>query len=308
MKRLFLLLTLTCLCQVSVAQTDFCVPGATWVYYHQGDGGPWFPELENFITYAGDTVIGDLTAQRLHTIRRADNSFTGQTSNVSYDDYVRKSSDSVFVYVDNAWEFVFDLGAEVGDTQVVYLGEVFTEFCVARDTLVVSAVIDSSLWGTNIRFFEYRLLIEDWVDFYQETLLGWRGYYLERIGFLTEFPTTQPLRCESFIADYLSPEFYCYSDDEVTISPSSGCGQILSLQEQNTSSIEILQAGERLIVQNAPNSTLRIFDILGKELFHASVNSDYQSFDINHLPNGILMVVLESEKSRIAKKLVKTSN
>jgi hypothetical protein len=65
---------------------------------------------------------------------------------------------------------------------------------------------------------------------------------------------------------------------------------------------------EQLQIKNAPKSTLHIYEILGKELLQTAIRSVNETIDVSHLPNGILMVVLDDGEFRLAKKIVKTGN
>ena len=318
MKRLFLLLTLTCLCQVSVAQTDFCVPGATWVYYSEGVQAVNY-EVEDYVRYWGDTAIGTvdqvkiLRTDRRYRFNNSQIPIVPLTHEVSYD-YVVQNSDSVLKLVDGAWELMFDYDVLPGDTRIVYIGD--WAQCSQNDTMIIDSVYLYNWQGILGLRYDYRVLIQDywsewgWSEDVPEAYEnGVAGSYMERLGFLVESPLTQPSNCSVFGIEYMPVPLICYTDDEILDSGGSSCSLILSSAEiEETVKWGIFFTNNRLHVQNAPNSTLRIFDILGKELFHASVNSDYQSFDINHLPNGILMVVLESEKFQFAEKVVKTSN
>jgi hypothetical protein len=104
-------------------------------------------------------------------------------------------------------------------------------------------------------------------------------------------------------------DLVCYDEPERQSFGTEPCTLILKVsQVEGVVESELLISGGSIQLQNASNSTLLIYDILGKELIQGNVRSDNETIDLNHLPNGILMVVLETEKSRITKKVVKLSN
>lgn len=317
MNRLLLLYALTFIIQLSFAQTDFCLPGATWVYYQPGNQGINY-EIENQVRYWGDTTIGTVDQVK---ILRTDirYQFNPQipivplTHEVSYD-YVVQNSDSVLKWVDGAWELMFDYDVLPRDTRIVYIGD--WAQCSQNDTMVIDSVYLYDWQGITGLRYDYRVLIQDywsdwgWAeDLPEEYENGVAGSYMERLGFLVGLPISQPSNCSVFGIEYMPVPLTCYTDYEILDSGGSPCSLILSSTEiEETVNWDILFTNNRLHIQSTPNSTLRIYEILGKELFRTTIDSDNENLDITHLPNGILMVVLESEKSRIAKKLVKTTN
>ena len=300
MKRHCLLFVLVFSCQFSFSQTDFCVPGATWVYYLPADGGAFYPETEEITTVSGDTVIDGLGSKRLTTERRTVDHYNGGLQSSSAEErFVAIQNDSILMYQNDQWNLVFNTGAEPGDSLIVFLDEYDDSGCVRNDTIVITEVGDTIIEGQQLLNFKFNLLVSDWFG------AGDAGQFIERIGFTQLSPVDNPFFCYSPIAGYWPPQFYCYSDDEMTISPSSGCGRILSVEYEQSADQNILWSHNQLRIKNAPNSTLRIYDILGKQLLREPVTSDNRSFDVGHLPNGILMVVVETETGWFTKKLVK---
>jgi hypothetical protein len=265
--------------------------------------GAFYPETEELTTISGDTVIEGLESKRLTTERRTiDHYNDGFQSSSSEERFVATQNDSILIYQNDQWNLVFDTGAEAGDSLIVYLDEYDDSGCVMNDTIVITDVGDTVIHGQQLLRFEFNLLVNDWFG------EGAAGQFIERIGFIQLNPVENPFFCYSPIAGYWPPQFYCYSDNEMTISPSSGCGQILSIDDKRLSNQNIVWSNNQLHIQNAPNSMLSIYDILGKKLLTSTVHSDNETIDLNQLPNGILMVVVESQESRFTKKVIKLSH
>ncbi|MCB0755737.1 MAG: T9SS type A sorting domain-containing protein [Flavobacteriales bacterium] len=298
MRQLFLLITFLVCYHTSFGQTEFGPLGAQWVYYLPPNGGPFYPETEDVITVSGDTVIDGLQAKRLTQLRRTVDHWNGGSETTgSWNHYVSNQGDSILSYENEQWELIFDTGVSVGDTLIVYVGELNALSCSLRDTVAIESIQDSLMYGETLRYYSFN------VFGFNERVPG--GFF-EKIGFTYDSPIKHPVYCD-FPGSYWGPWFYCYSDNEVTISPTSGCGQILWLSEKEASSLEISLLAQNLQIQSSPNSTLHIYDILGKELLQQRITSDNQTLNISQLPNGILMVVVEMEGGRFTKKVIKTS-
>jgi hypothetical protein len=309
MKRLLLLLYLGTISQVSIAQTDFCLPGATWVYYDSGNSAVNY-EIEDMVTYVGDTVIPPFQNVR---ILKTDHRYQFTPGGVQivpltyqiWNTYVAQRADSVFKFADDNWEFIFDFGLESGDTRLVY---VEGEGCLDYDTMQVELIDTVQLFGMNLRRTQYEVLIEDQLN--QMQYMPWgtvSGSYVERIGFTFDSPIGGAIHCSKAIPEYLPINLTCYADDELLNNGGEPCMTVLSIHSQaQQTKAEIIFSNQQLQTQNASKSTLHVYDMLGKELLHTSIRSDNESVDVNHLPNGILMVVVESEYGRSAKKISKT--
>lgn len=296
------------------AQTDFCVPGATWVYYDEGNQAVNY-EVENYVQYAGDTVIGVFDDVK---ILRTDKwyQFNPQipvvllTHEVSYS-YVHQRNDSVVKWINGDWRLMFDFNAQQGDSVLVFVDG--WEGCNEVDTMVIDSVYMSTVLGIQVKRYDYRMLIlEHWEDFgfggeipapYTD---GVRGSYYEKLGFHTGLPVHQPANCEVFNIEYMAVALVCYTDDELIDDGAEPCGLVLTTpSEMERTHVAMSYTSDHLFLQGKQNSTVHIFDVLGKELFKAQVTSDFQSFAFGHLPNGILMIVVESETGRFAEKFFK---
>jgi len=247
-----------------------------------------------------DTLIAGHEAKKLLTVRRTIDHWNGgieSTSTTTH--YVASEGDSILSFENNQWELIFNFGASVGDSLQVYVGDLAGSGCAGQGTMVVEAILDSVNNGVTLECFSYRMFVGADQD-------GVIGHYFQKLGFTYDSPVKHPLYCD-YPGSYFQPVLYCYSDDETLISPSAGCSQILSIDGKQLTELNVLFDLNRILVQNAPNSTLRIHDILGKELIQTRIYSDNQTVGIEHLPNGILIVSVETEAGRISKKVVKTN-
>ncbi|MCF8275307.1 MAG: T9SS type A sorting domain-containing protein [Flavobacteriales bacterium] len=313
MKRLLLLLTLTFTCYVSFAQTDFCVPGATWVYYSEGIQAV-NPAIERLVTYVGDTVFSEAPEAKVLKIEEWSRISNLPISFNQKFDYINQRNDSLFRLVDGSWRLMFDFNALQGDTAIVFVDG--WAGCNDLDTMVIDSVYLSMFLGMQVKRYDYRMLIQDhWNDFGwtseipQQYTNGVSGTYYEKLGFPIGLPAHQPANCEVFVLEYLPIPLVCYTDDELISNGVQPCSLVLSApSEMKQSNVEMSFVSSLLLLQNARDNTFHVYDILGKELLKGRITLDNQTFDLNHLSNGILMIVLESDKSRITKKVIKTSN
>ena len=305
MKRLLLLFALTPFWQMSFAQTDFCLPGAKWMYESVGTGQN--PPRQSTYVYVGDTVIDGFSDVRIVKEELRGFNLWGDTYYQEDWSYSRQSGDSVFQFVEGSFELAFDLNVGVGDTRVVYFS---ADQCYNLDTMLIENVDTINYQGELLRRYHYKLLVEDQLSQIQGP--GFAGLsesiYVERIGFMIDHPVLNGFRCEgNLISEYDARNFLCYTDNELAATYPDTCNLFLDAVERENQELEISVIHNQLQIQNGQNSTLRIYDILGKELYRTTIHSDNESMDVNLLPNGILMVVVESQESRFTKKVVKLS-
>lgn len=305
MKRTLLFLTAILSYGETVAQAVFCPEGAHWEYYHDGFmGDPWNPIISNSWTYVGDTIIEGANAKELHLVRQVGDMLGNTNGGFTFSEsstYITRNSDSILVWAENQWEFVFDLGVEVGDTNIVYVGEEDGS-CVSHDTIVIDSVWTYDYQGVPLKAFDYHILWEDWSEHPEYPF----GRYVERLGFLGDSPV-DPKWCHAQTVDYVPAQFFCYHDTELLSDGIIICDLNVSVAElRDEMAVEIIQQNTEIVIRNGSNSTLRIYDILGKEHYNSTVRSDNEVIDITQLPNGILMVVVEGKAGRLSKKIVKT--
>jgi len=276
------------------------------MYESNGIGSP--PSQATFI-YVGDTVLNGYANSRILKQEVRGLYPWGGSYFEELWSYFRQSGDSIFQYVDDTFEFVFDFSVEIGDTRVVYFD---ADLCFHLDTMLIQNIDTIEYQGLELRRFHYKLLVEDQRSEIEGP--GWAGaiesQYVERLGFMVDNPIENTYRCEgNVISEYQPRHFACYTDNELAINFPDTCNLYLGLKDYvEENPFEIILSNQYLQIQNASNATLSVYDILGKELLRTVIRSDNETIHVNHLPNGILMMVLDDGEFRIAKKVVKTSN
>jgi hypothetical protein len=305
-----IILLLSVFTQNSFSQTDFCLPGARWVYYTPGSATSVL--MERVFTYQGDTTIFGYSGVKKVSMEQwwatgLQGIPIGPVSYGSGIKYYRTVNDSVMEFFDGDWEFRFDFNVDVGDSRTVFLE---SNDCMPHDTIFVESIDTISFQGLDLERVHYQLLVQDQYD---TTDIGYmptfNGSYTDRIGVWTESPTGGYFSCVGLAIDENMPlNLTCYTDSEIITNGGEACDLILGvsvLAEELPFKASFLH--DYLQIQSASNSTLRVYDILGKQLFQERVISDNESFDISHVSAGILMVVIESETGRFIKKVIKTS-
>lgn len=302
MKRLILFLSIIGSWMQLLAQTDFCVPGARWIYEDLGTAQN--PPNQLHVIYLGDTIVDGYTD--VHVLKTEDriNWFDLWSNYQEFRSYSRQSNDSVFQLIDGSFEFMFDFDVQSGDTRVVYIGG---GLCSQYDTMLVISTGSMEYDGALLRTYDYRLLVDDQI--WQNGVNGYSGVYqgrcVERLGLLVDHPINNRFYCDGGVTEYQAASFICYTDNELAINYPNTCNLFLDVPAEETVPASINSFQNQLLIQDADNSTLRIYDILGKELYSAFVRSDNEVVDITLLPNGILMVVLEGESGRLTSRVFK---
>lgn len=291
------------LAQSTFAQTDFCVPGAVWSYYHPTYVGVNY-ETQNRYEYTGDTLIDGVFTKKIKQERRTIFPFPPYIQFGEELFFVGQSADSVFLRVDNDWELIFDYEVAQGDTRVVYIGN--WADCEITDTMLIDSVYLYDFQGLSLKRIDYTMLIEDQTEVPWMPEGGWHANYTERIGFFLDGPFLQPLGCQVENIELLYAGLNCYTDTELINSGADACDVILSTPTsiQETPS-NIFYSEGMLTVQNEAYSTVRVYNILGKEFLQTQITSGDQSFNIDHLPNGILLAVCTSETKRTTTRIIK---
>ncbi len=214
--------------------------------------------------------------------------------------------------VNGEFKFMFDFDVQPGDTRLVHLDW----GCVEQDTMRIDSLGTMNYQGQQLTTYHFTLLIDDQLDsldgeFEAYYLGGGNGMYVERIGLMANHPSNLEVICVEggVIAEYMPANFVCYTDNELAVNFPDTCNLFLEIEEERPElQPEIIHFGRSFRILNASKSTIIICDILGKQLHHAKIQSIDHTFDINTLPNGILLVVIESENQRITKKLFKANN
>lgn len=308
MKRL-IHLTILCFLSVSASgQVSFWTDGAHWSY-HLEEIAPTNDEVQIRYWVDHDTLIQGVEAHVLQKEFRRINFEGNLFGPYLSEDYVGQAGDSILYFENGNWEVVMNFGVSQGDTVVLYFGESGEFDCLATDTMLIDSVYTTSYGGLQLKTVDYRVQIQDQLGEWFNPEWIPTGTYMERIGFLTDHPVVQPIGCQIGVLEHVAIPLECYTDTDIQNNGGEACDLVLSNEFGfNLESVKMTFSQDHIQIKNTPNSTLRIYDILGKQLYQASVNSDNQSFDISHLPNGILLVVIANEEFRLTKKVFKSSN
>ncbi len=309
MKRFHTLFLLVFVGQSALAQTTFCPEGARWIYNSLG-GGPSTPHQDHII-YVGDTTVdGHSNVRILKKEIRSVNYWSGEIEYYEDRNYIWQSGDSIFQFANGNFELMFDLGVQVGDTRVIYTGG--GETCLPFDTMLIEYIDTMYYLDIPLRRFGYRILLADQMMGGPVPWNVWgnlQGHYVQKIGFLTDHPTNKFWECIGYVSEYIPANFMCYTDNELSANFPDTCNLFLRVEDELVQDKPRLKySQETLQIQNASNSTVIIYNNLGKQLFQTTINSDNQTIDLSGLPNGVLLIVCENSEFRITKKVVRFSN
>jgi len=85
-------------------------------------------------------------------------------------------------------------------------------------------------------------------------------------------------------------------------------GSLLSSKDVKQSNFKVYPnpvKGNYLYIETSENLNVEVFDVLGKQVLTAKVNSDVQNINISALKNGVYLLRLNSENGSMTKKLIK---
>lgn len=301
--RVFVLIALLSTALSSIAQTDFCLPGARWMYEDGGSSANAPNQIH--VVYLGDTILNGFDNVKVLKVENRINWFDFNWEYQEFLSYAMVRNDSVFQYADGEFRLVYDFDVQEGDQRTVYIGG--SDLCSTIDTMEIDSIRITEYQGMQLKTYYYHFLIDDQLSPVQGYYDGGGGgSYMERIGFSATHPTYLNIYCWSgnVISEYHHEWLVCYTDNELAGSYPDTCNLFLSSNEERVRDLEFTSYGNQLQIQSSPNSTLHIYDLLGKQLFQDRISSDKQSFDISHLPSGILIVVVETEDQRLVKKIL----
>jgi hypothetical protein len=149
---------------------------------------------------------------------------------------------------------------------------------------------------------DFHVLLEDWSNNSEYNT----GRFVERIGFISNYPTV-PHWCQNQILHYTFATFYCYHDSETLNAGGSTCSLSVGVEENAMSGqVEVTMFNSGIQVKHAKGSMVRVYDTLGKQLLEEHITGDNQFFDVGALSGGVLLVVVETGKQRVTKKVVST--
>lgn len=229
-------------------------PGATW--HFQNAGFALFDGI-TILSYERDTVIDNYPAQVIQTSQQyiypgPNGPYQGPISTRL--NYTRISGDTVFWYKNNQFFPLYDIGAQPGDSLVIYNDFGADPYC---DSLSVIHVVNngiSTINGVDLRYID--------VVRGANSNFGYSGRIYERMGSVSGgfegylWPTE--FECDSAVYDYFEWQFNCYEDDNFGLYNPSGTAcnpfEFVSLDELDTNEKEMV----------------RMYDALGREISEVS--------------------------------------
>jgi len=226
-------------------------PGATWHYEYDA----FFLLGTIKVTYEGDTVVQNQLCQKLVEERRE---ITEQQNGVLISsptyyntEVTRFSGDSVFWWKDNQFFLLYDFGAGIGDTWVIYEGTGPDSLCDSSSVAEVTATGIVTVSGEQLRFLD--------LEMQGNPAMAIEGRAYEKIGMATGldanyiFPLDRVCDTNS-IVDYFFWDLICYENDSFPLynpGPHS-CDYYAAV------GLEELNSSEKKKVE--------FFDLLGKEV------------------------------------------
>ncbi len=318
MRRLLLVLVVVLFTSASFGQTDFCVPGARWIFSEWGNG---YYLRDIFVEYVGDTAVYGQSTVHVLKVHSYFDPYDFAPDYYQWFEYVYIQNDSVFQWSDSflwpsepEWQFMYDYNVVQGDIRIVYVAdELKNEGMYEMDTMRIDSVYFTSNYQTSwnggelvLKAVDYTLLISDQNQGELEPHCL-QGTYFERIG--KNIRHAQSIfSCDQWPVPYYPPNLRCYSDDDHSLNCSRPNWVSVESDYDLAQKASATIFDDRLLIKNAEGCEVIVYGILGKELYQTSVNSDNQTIDLSGLPNGVLLIVCENSEFRITKKVVRFSN
>ncbi len=318
MKKLFYLCLFLSFSNLSKAQVPdtapWCPDGATWVYRRDT---PW-AAVFNVFEYQGDTEIDGFTAKiirdreveviyilpewTVHSRVQRDTNYL----------FLRESNDSIFIYHEGEFKFMYNLSAQIGDQFIVNYYNDYV-ICEAEP----SAFIDDTLTVTQQDDYVVQNLILK--RSYLPGLGRWGlGHLYGKIGpSLSLYPS--PSSIVTCVSQYSFSGIFCYTDNiRGTIhfngvSPSQNCDYLtsttLGLEEtisEKSNPIVYPNPGSDLIniTLDIASADLDIIDLNGRVVI-SKKNSSLEGIDISNISNGSYIIKLGTKSEIYTIKFVK---
>lgn len=308
MKKLIYLCLFLSFSNISNAQVQdtapWCPDGATWVYQRYT---PW-AAVYNVYEYQGDTEIDGYTAKKIRD-REVEIVYLGpdyteffrRQRDTNYL-FLRESNDSIFIFHENTFKFIYNLSAEVGH-QFIVNNFVAHQICDTNP----DALVDDTLTLTQKDDYVVGDVILK--RSYFSSLGRWSiGHLYGRVGpSMSLFPSPVSEEC---ITQYAFSNIHCYSDNirgsinfySPNISSSQTCDYLVS----TTLGIEVADKSKsKFIVYPNPGldiitidmdvsiGDLEIIDLNGR-LALSYNNINLKNIDISKLSKGSYIIKVKT--------------
>ncbi len=276
MFRVRISLALLVLAGTSCAQS-WCPPGAEWI---SKPPMGWPAEGYTRVYYAGDTVVGGQSAQRLakqHAVQSWGSEYV----------YSYLQPAEMLTYEENGVVYLWSTQIEIWDTLFWFAAEPGDRWQRAHDVLIGGnpsdwiEVLDTSaivVDGTSLR----QLMVEQVCD---GAWVNWSGTITERLGYWTPFYFPAACSTESGIW-----ELRCYSDNEIDVTYGSPCDVFLSIATSvDPGSGPFPNPGTDYFTLTLPPGphTVVLVDATGRVVLRQRANDQLATIDTTPLLPGI---------------------
>lgn len=261
----------------------FAPIGTKWGYSYSGPFGlgAYFKET------VGDTTIMGRVCRKLNTTQ-LDYHCTGSCTTFTYNSlaFIYQSQDSIFLFSNGRFNFLYHFHAQVGDTLKGKLN-------IQSDTskFVCRRVSDTIFGGTTLKKWVFNEVCRQFVNTAEFILL-------EKVGALN-----QPLGFESNCGFDGSYYTLCSFKSATTNFQSPNC--ITSTAENTLSDAVQISPNPAhtylSVASNHPFVTTKIVDITGK-ILKIRLYTEGSSLNISDLPTGVFLLQLMDDKGRTAVK------
>jgi len=282
------------LISISVQSQIWIDNGATWHYDWSGTL-PGFDKIE----YVGDTIIQDKTCQKLLI---SSYMFTPLESGGELIDswtsqkYTYLSGDTVFYLVNENFQILYNLGAQIGD--IWELGVDTNEYSCGQSYVEVISTGSDEINGQIYEWIEVTTL--------PNSSVGFEGKIYKRFGVIGGYLFPTPGNCDpDIIIEFFDYNFMCFEDDSFSLYnvTNKDCDYLLNIGEfeiENPEKIVSIfpnPASDILsVVVLKPNckiTNLIITDMQGRIL----KNVNQQEINISDLPKGTYLIRIDLNNS-----------
>lgn len=291
-----------------IDNNPWCPDGARWVYFQTTSSCVWY----RIYSYSHDTVIESKNCKviKANYVEFCPNQ-SGAWNRANYNSdmlhYLHQSNDSIFVWHDNEFKFIYQFNPQINQEFIV--NNYTNNNCnptFPDDTLLVSSVEDYV--HNNLIYKRY----------YIQSHERWQiGRLINKIGgdeglLPSAGETNDPCRFE------ITYDLHCYSDNlrgSVYYSNSAENGQfnchyVVTSVEENFSSQPVTTypnpVKDELFIDNLTNKKCRyiILDINGRIIEEFS-NEISDKIDVRNLNTGIYFLRIEFENAILNVKFIK---
>jgi len=298
------------------AQTNFMAPGATW-HYLIPSGGWSFPYVENnhVIKYTGDSLYNGRMTKVLSNI-----SYYHTSCANWYDTLlIYTSNDSVFFHGSqnvHDWELLYNYNAQAGQSWQLSFNNYYG---IDTVTIVVDSVKYNFINSVPLKtlYVHYHDIAH--LNTGQSSNYIYSSTIYDRIGdngcLLNYISTLQADPCyQTYLLCYSDSALSTYQPDtnkSCNYSFTEGIEQLTNISAQIKVYPNPASNSLEVIVSNEQIAEIKIYDVLGKELFeqlkptpNISRERNSCTVDVSNLSNGVYFINIKTAEGIVTKKVV----